>query len=170
MALLDVVIYPDDPLTLETEPFDKISSDVADLAHDMLETMHAMDGVGLAGPQIGVSKRIFVLQEPEGEPMCLVNPELILQGERVEGEEGCLSLPHVFAVVPRASRVQVRAYTEKGKRVDFDAEDFLARIIQHEYDHLQGIVFPDRLDIISREDKLREWEMVRQHLMEAARR
>jgi peptide deformylase len=170
MALLDIVLYPDDPLRQVAEPFDRFTADVEELAHDMIQTMSAYDGVGLAGPQVDVAKQIIVLHEPEGEPMCLVNPEITLQGERVEGEEGCLSLPHIYAIVPRASRVHVRAYSEKGKRLDFDAEDFLARIIQHEYDHLQGIVFPDRLDIITREDKLQEWEMVRQQLLVAARR
>lgn len=165
MAILDIVLYPDDPLTSIAEPFDKIDSDVMDLAQDMFETMKAYEGVGLAGPQVGVSKQIIVIHEPESKPMCLINPVLILQGERIEGEEGCLSLPHVYAVVPRASRIKVRAYSPRGKRMEFEAEDFLARIIQHEYDHLQGMIFLERIDIITREKKLQEWQEVRKRIL-----
>ncbi len=165
MAILDLVLYPDDPLTSVAEPFDRITSDVMDLAQDMFETMIAYEGVGLAGPQVGVSKQIMVVHEPESKPMCLINPTLILQGERIEGEEGCLSLPKIYAVVPRASRIKVKAYSPRGKKLEFEAEDFLARIIQHEYDHLQGIVFLDRIDIITREEKYQEWFEIRKKLL-----
>ncbi len=165
MAILDIVFYPDPPLTSVAEPFEKIDSDVMDLAQDMFETMKAYEGVGLAGPQVGVSKQIIVVHEPESKPMCLINPTLILQGERIEGEEGCLSLPHVYAVVPRASRIKVKAYSPRGKKMEFEAEDFLARIIQHEYDHLQGMIFLERIDIITREKKLQEWWEVRKRLL-----
>ncbi len=168
MATLDIVLYPDDPLTRKATPYDRIDSEVADLARDMLETMFAFDGVGLAGPQVGVDKRLFVLCEPEGEPMVLVNPELTLVEGRIDGEEGCLSLPQVYATVPRAARVRVSAFDEKGAKLEFEPEGFLARIIQHEYDHLEGIVFPDRLDILSREDTLAEWQEMRRNLTEAA--
>lgn len=168
MAIRDIVLYPDDPLTLKAEPFDTIGSEVAELARDMLETMITYEGVGLAGPQVGIVRHIFVFREPEGDPMCLVNPEVTVLEGREEGEEGCLSLPQVYAMVPRATRIRVRGYNERGKALDFEARDFLARIIQHEYDHLEGIVFPDRLDILSRESTLREWESMRRQLMEAA--
>lgn len=168
MAKLDIVLYPDEPLTQKATPYDRIDSEVADLANDMLETMLEYDGVGLAGPQVGVDKRIFVLCEPESEPMVFVNPEVTLIEGRLEGEEGCLSLPHIFATVPRAGRIRVRASDQAGKKLDFEPEGFLARIIQHEYDHLDGIVFPDRLDILSREDTLAAWEEMRRNLMDAA--
>ena len=83
-------------------------------------------------------------------------------------EEGCLSLPQVYAMVPRATRIRVRGFDERGRPVNFVARDFLARIIQHECDHLEGIVFPDRLDILSREATLREWDAVRQQMTAAA--
>ena len=168
MAILDIVLYPDDPLMKKAGPFDAITSEVADLAHDMIETMLTYEGVGLAGPQVGLSKRIFVLCEPDGEPMCLVNPEVAIIEGREEGEEGCLSLPQVYAMVPRATRIHVRAANEKGKLLDFEANDFLARIIQHENDHLEGIVFPDRLDVLSRESTLQEWQEIRKQLTEIA--
>ena len=168
MAKLDIVLYPDDPLTRKATPFDRIDSSVADLGHDMLETMLTNDGVGLAGPQVGVDKRLFVLCEPEREPMIVVNPEVTQLEGRVNGDEGCLSLPEVYATVPRAGRVRVRGSDEAGRKLDFEAEGFLARIFQHENDHLDGIVFPDRLDILSREDTLAAWYEARRNLMEAA--
>jgi len=168
MALCDIVLYPDDPLTQKAEAFDTIGPEVAELAADMLETMETFVGVGLAGPQVGVSKRIIVLREPEHEPMCLVNPEISQMQGRVEGEEGCLSLPQIYAMVPRATRIRVRGFDERGRPLNFVARDFLARIIQHECDHLEGIVFPDRLDILSREATLREWDAVRQQMTAAA--
>jgi peptide deformylase len=132
------------------------------LAEDMLETMHAYDGVGLAGPQIGIARRIFVMQPPDGEAICLVNPEIVTMEGRVEGEEGCLSMPRVYSDrVPRATYVEVKALDPTGAPIHFEAHDFAARIIQHEYDHLEGILFPDRLDIISREAVLQEWDDVR---------
>lgn len=168
MAVLDIVLYPDGPLTQKAAPYDVVGPEVAALAQDMYETMVAYDGVGLAGPQVGISKRILVACPPDGEPMCLVNPEISVMQGREEGEEGCLSLPSVYAKVPRAVRIHVRALDQTGAPVEFDAEGFVARIIQHECDHLDGIVFPDRLDIISREEVLHEFEDVRRQLREAA--
>jgi peptide deformylase len=157
MAVRDVVLYPDPPLTQVAEPYTEIGPEVAELAEDLFETMYAYEGVGLAGPQVGISKRILVLGPPDGEEMCLVNPELFDFEGREAGEEGCLSLPRVFGQVTRATKIRVKAFDEFGDPLDFIAEGFVARIIQHEYDHLEGRVFPDRLDILSREDALREW-------------
>ena len=166
MSVLNIVLYPDDPLTRKAEPFAEIGPEVARLAKDMIETMHAADGVGLAGPQVGVAKRIFVYHEPNGEPRCLVNPEILAMEGSEEGEEGCLSMPRVYSDrIPRATYVQVRGFDETGAPVELEARNFLARIIQHEYDHLEGILFPQRLDIISREAVLQEWAVVRQELL-----
>lgn len=165
MSVLDIVLYPDAPLTEKAEPVREFGPELAQLAEDMLETMVAYEGVGLAGPQVGLAKRIFVLCEPNGKPMCLVNPEIIEQDGREEGDEGCLSLPHLYAKVPRATRIRVRAQNQYGEPLDFEARDFLARIIQHENDHLDGVIFPDRLDILSREALLREWSEIREELL-----
>ena len=166
MAVLDIVLYPDAPLTEKAEPYDSVGPDMPQLASDMFETMEAYDGVGLAGPQVGLKKRIVVLHAPDEEPLCLINPELSGMEGCVEGEEGCLSLPQVFAVVPRAEKLHVRALDPYGAPVEFDAEGFKARIIQHECDHLDGRLFPDRLDILSREALLREWADVRKSLFD----
>ncbi|MDP7638812.1 MAG: peptide deformylase [Candidatus Hydrogenedentes bacterium] len=165
MGVLQVVLYPDVPLTKKALPVDTFDGALARLADDMLETMDAYQGVGLAGPQVGQSKRIFVLREPEGPEMCLVNPEIELSDDREEGEEGCLSVPHIFAMVRRAIVVNVKARGVRGELLEFEAQDFLARIIQHEYDHLDGIFFPQRLDLITRQEKLEEWQEVRKQIL-----
>ncbi|MBI2423115.1 MAG: peptide deformylase [Candidatus Hydrogenedentes bacterium] len=166
---MDVVLYPDDPLTQKAEPFDCVGPEAPQLAKNMIETMDAHDGVGLAGPQVGIAKRIFVLCEPDQEPMCFINPEILEMEGREEGEEGCLSMPGIYAKnVPRATRVRVKALDAEGQPFEMEAHGFLARIIQHEYDHLEGILFPDRLDIITRGIVLQDWTEVRQELLSAS--
>lgn len=169
MAVRNIVLYPDAPLLQRARAYDEVTPDLALLAEDMIETMHAYEGVGLAGPQIGLQRRIFVMHEPEREPRCIINPEILDREGEEYGEEGCLSIPRVYAQVPRATRVVVRGFDERGKKVEFEARGFAARIIQHEYDHLEGICFPDRLDILTREEKLREWEQLRADMAEAIR-
>lgn len=164
--VLNLVHYPDDPLTKKAAPVTVFGDELARLAEDMLNTMYAYDGIGLAAPQIGVSKRIFVLCEPEGEEMCLVNPEIVKAEGSEPREEGCLSLPQIYANVMRATWVHVKAQDVYGKEREFEARDLLARIIQHELDHLDGIIFLDRIDIMTREVKLQEWAEVRRRLRE----
>ncbi|MCX5769328.1 MAG: peptide deformylase, partial [Candidatus Hydrogenedentes bacterium] len=139
MASKDVILYPDAPLTKRAAPIKNVGPEVAKLAAEMFEVMDAHDGCGLAGPQVGVSKRIVVLREPENQVnICLVNPEIIETEGQEFLEEGCLSLPQVFAMVARYTRLRVRGVNEHGKPVEFEATGMLARIIQHEVDHLNG--------------------------------
>lgn len=166
MSILNLTLYPDDPLKLVATPYTEFGPKLPELARDMIETMYAHDGVGLAGPQVGLNKRIFVLHNPDtDEPMCLVNPEILERSGTEEGEEGCLSIPQVYAPVKRATRIRVKAFDPHGGVLEFEAFDFLARILQHEYDHLDGIVFLDRLDILTRQAKLQEWEEARARLL-----
>lgn len=167
MSVLDLVLYPDDPLTQKAEPYEGFGPDLPRLVDDMLETMYVYEGVGLAGPQVGITKRLFVMHEPDGKPMCLVNPEILEAEGSESGEEGCLSLPQVYAMVPRATRIRVRAYDQHGAKREFESFGYQARIIQHEIDHLDGVIFPDRLDILTREAKLQEWAEIREKLMNA---
>jgi peptide deformylase len=169
MALREIVLYPDKPLKQKAEPVKKVGPQIARLAADMLETMDENDGVGLAAPQIGIARRIVVLRNPETEQtVCLVNPE-ISNGEGEEyGEEGCLSLSQVFAMVPRYTKILVRALDEHGKQLEFEATGMFARIIQHETDHLDGLIFLDRVDVLTREAKLREWEEIRSQMASRA--
>jgi peptide deformylase len=171
MAVREVVWYPDAPLTQKAEPVTDFGPALQRLAEDMIETMHDHDGVGLAGPQIGLSKRIFVMCPPDGVARCVVNPQLFEMVGREEGEEGCLSMPGVYADnVPRATSLRLVGFDAQGKPFDEVFTGFEARIVQHEYDHLDGILFPDRLDILSREAVLRAWEARRDELLQAAQR
>ena len=166
MALLKVVLYPDDPLTQVSDPYDSVGPALVRLADDMLETMQVHEGVGLAAPQVGIARRMFVMQEPEKEPRCLINPEILFSEGHVLGEEGCLSLPALYYDgVPRAEVIRVRALDLAGELTEFEARDFEARIIQHELDHLDGIVFLDRLDVLTRQSLLTEWEALRARSM-----
>jgi peptide deformylase len=165
MSVLNVVLYPDDPLTQTASPVTSFTPELSDLAASMFETMHAFDGVGLAAPQVGLSQRLFVLQEPEGAKMCLVNPEILERDGEEYGQEGCLSLPDIYIQVPRATRIGVRAQDVYGEPLEFEAHDFLARIIQHELDHLDGIVFLDRVDVLTRHAMMQEWQEIRNRLL-----
>lgn len=118
---------------------------------DMIETMHEYSGVGLAAPQVHQSLRIFVaMLDPEGngegDAVALINPEItIVGGEHVEGWEGCLSIPEIRGRVPRAQQIVLRAYDRSAKRIELELKDFPARVVQHETDHLDGVLFFDRM-------------------------
>lgn len=164
MGIRKLVLYPSEPLQAVAKPYESVGPEVAALVEDMFDTMYAYEGLGLAAPQIGVSRRMFVLGDPEGNEMCLVNPVIVESEGEEEGEEGCLSLPRVYTNVVRASRVRVQALDERGKQLDFRAEGLLARIIQHELDHLNGLIFLDRVDVLTRQAKLHEWEGIREQM------
>lgn len=117
------------------------------LVDDMIETMHEYSGVGLAGPQVHEGRRLFVALLDEGDDaVAIVNPEITVVGDEVvEGWEGCLSIPEIRGRVPRAYRIKVQAYDRDGKRIEIEASDYPARVIQHETDHLDGILFFDRM-------------------------
>jgi peptide deformylase len=158
MAVREVLLYPDKMLLKRAAEVEHFSPQILQLVKDLFETMASHEGVGLAAPQVGVSKRILVLHEPEKEEgMCLINPEIEAFDGPETGEEGCLSLPQIYAPVSRRSRIEVSALDEHGRRRHFEATGILARIIQHETDHLDGIVFLDRADVLTRDAKLREW-------------
>lgn len=169
MSVMNVVLYPNAPLTDVALPVTEFGPALERLVADMFDTMDAYDGVGLAAPQVGVAKRLFVMQAPEGEPMALVNPEILESDGREDGEEGCLSLPQVYTAVPRAAWIRVRAQDIDGTAVEFEARDFDARIIQHELDHLNGVIFLDRVDILTRQTKLAEWDEVRSRMAASAK-
>jgi len=122
------------------------------LIDDMIETMLEYHGVGLAAPQIHEGLRLFVAaldvdeEGPAAEPVVMINPEIVPVGnDTVEDWEGCLSIPDVRGLVPRAREIKVRAYDRRGERVEIDAHDYAARVIQHETDHLDGVLFLDRM-------------------------
>lgn len=122
----------------------KINDAVRNLLEDMAETMYEYKGVGLAAPQIGITRQLIVVDPGEGRLMKLINPRLIEMEGLEEGPEGCLSVPGLYGDVPRATRVVVEALDPDGNPVRIEAENFLARILQHEIDHLEGTLFIDR--------------------------
>lgn len=146
MAILDIVKDPAEVLRKKAKPVTKINASIRKLLDDMTETMYAAPGVGLAAPQVGVSKRIIVV-DPQGEDSQLyqlINPEIIHQEGWVKGTEGCLSIPGMVGDVYRYEKVRVVALDRTGKKVWIDAEGWLARIFQHEIDHLDGILYTDK--------------------------
>ncbi|MGH8578955.1 MAG: peptide deformylase [Gammaproteobacteria bacterium] len=152
MATLNVLHYPDPRLRIKAALIDRVDDEIQSLARDMLETMYAAPGIGLAATQVNVPKRILVtdVSEKRDQPLCLINPKMLEQQGMVEMEEGCLSVPGVFEVVQRAERVKVEAIGLDGALFTLEAEGLLAVCIQHEMDHLDGKLFVDYLSLLKR--------------------
>ncbi len=157
MPLLEILQYPDPVLQSPAAPVDAIGGDVARLIEDMAETMYAAPGVGLAAPQVGVGRRVIVLDvrgenEERGKRLLkLINPRIAEREGEIVWEEGCLSVPELTAPVKRARRVLVRAWTPEEREIQVEAEDLLAVALQHEIDHLDGRLFLDRLSRLKRD-------------------
>lgn len=147
MTRLSVLQYPDPRLHTVAEPVQQITPDIRRLVADMTQTMYALDGIGLAATQVDVHLQIIVLDVSEkgNRPQVLINPVIIKMGGKAEFEEGCLSVPDVYESVRRAAWVHVRALDLNGKTIDVQAEGLKAMCIQHEMDHLQGMVFVEHL-------------------------
>jgi peptide deformylase len=161
---LEVRILGDPVLRDKAVPVAEISETTRQLIRNMFETMYAEEGVGLAAPQVGVSERIIVIdpQEDELPAFALINPEILeLSKETEKGEEGCLSIPGLRDIVERPSRVLVRGLTPEGMERQLDLQGLSARIIQHEVDHLDGILFFDRLSPLKRKMLLSKWQKVK---------
>jgi peptide deformylase len=136
-----------DPVLREpAKPVTSFDRSLRRLVEDMLETMYDAPGVGLAGPQVGVSMRVFTFDDGETGPKVMVNPELTVTDGEVVDEEGCLSIPGPFHPTPRFARVRCRGQDVRGRVLELDGEGLLARIFQHETDHLDGMLYIDRLD------------------------
>jgi peptide deformylase len=153
MAKLDIVLEGDPRLRQKATRVKHVDESLRRIAADMHETMDAAPGVGLAGPQIGLMRRIVVVHVPKDEEedqeevrLTLVDPEIVKAHGKVYGQEGCLSIPRWVGDVPRAESVTVKAIDLDNKHVRLKATGFLARVIQHEVDHLDGILFVDRVE------------------------
>lgn len=144
MALRNIRKYGDDILRKKCREVEQIDKRTLTLIKDMFETMYDADGVGLAGPQVGILKRLFVIDIGEG-PLVFINPEILETSGKQIDEEGCLSLPGEMEEVMRPNYVKARAINEKGEEFEIEAEGLLARAILHEYDHLNGTLFIDRV-------------------------
>jgi peptide deformylase len=154
MAIYSVRKYPDQVLRKVAEKVTDISDDICKLSEDMIETMRAARGIGLAANQVGVSLRIITLEggiEKESPPLVLVNPEIVECDLEETAEEGCLSLPGFYETFKRAGQVLVKAITLDGKEFSVECGGFLARAFQHEIDHLNGILLVDHLSPVKRQ-------------------
>ena len=146
MAVLTVLTLPEPILRQKSKRVRTIDGSVQKLAGDMIETMHAASGVGLAAPQVGVPLRVIVIGMPEEEDFVLINPEIVRRsGERVV-TEGCLSVPGYFGEIKRAQRVTVKGKDLSGKEVRIKAEELLAQALEHEIDHINGVLYIDHLE------------------------
>ncbi|HUP07233.1 MAG TPA: peptide deformylase [Caldimonas sp.] len=153
MATLKILRYPDPRLHTVAKPVGEVDARIRRLVDDMLESMYAAEGVGLAATQVDVHERVIVIDvsDTHDEPIVLINPELVEQSdEMVLGDEGCLSVPEVYDKVPRHARVMVRALDRDGMSRDIAADGLLAVCIQHEMDHLLGKVFVEYLSALKR--------------------
>jgi peptide deformylase len=153
MALLKILEYPDPRLRTRARPVGVVDDDIRRLAADMLETMYAAPGVGLAATQVDVHLQVLVMDisEERNQPLVLINPEILASDAIEAGEEGCLSVPGITETVQRARWLKVRALDRDGKPLEFDAEGLMAVCIQHEIDHLQGKLFVDYLSELKRQ-------------------
>ena len=158
MAMRNVLTQRDPQLTKKSRPVEDFGPRTQTLIDDMIETMHKKDGVGIAAPQVGVLRRVVVVEPEEGKTMALINPEILEQSGSVEGREGCLSVPDVWGLVDRPDYVKVRAFLRDGTETTFEARDFEARIICPETDHLEGILFTDRAKHILTQEEIEELE------------
>ncbi len=143
MAIMEIVKEGDPLLRQKSEPVGQVTKRIRKLIKDMLETMNSADGVGLAAPQVGISQRIIVVDVGEG-PVALINPEIEEASGKELDVEGCLSIPGTFGYVERAQQVTVAGLNESGRSVRIRAEGLFARALQHEIDHLEGVLFIDR--------------------------
>ena len=161
MAILEIKEYGDPILREKALLVEEITPDILNLIKDMAETMYADSGVGLAAPQVGVSERIITIDEDEEKLLVLLNPEIIKsEGEAVE-EEGCLSVPGVYSEVKRSLKVAVKALNENGDPIEITKEGLTARALQHEIDHLNGILFIDKIGRMERQILLNKLKKIK---------
>lgn len=153
MATLEILQYPDERLRRRAAPVAQVDERVRRLVDDMLETMYAAPGIGLAATQLGLAERVAVIDisEHKDAPLVLINPEIVARDGTTESEEGCLSIPDVYEKVRRAEYVTVRALDRDGAAFEREADGLLAVCVQHEIDHLDGRLFIDRLSLLKRQ-------------------
>ena len=150
MALMEVLKFPHPVLRKKCEKVETVDEEIKKIARDMAETMYAENGIGLAAPQVGITKRIFVV-DVDDALITVINPEISVLGEKVKMEEGCLCLPEVTVEIERLSNAQVKGLDIDGKGILIEAVDLLARALQHETDHLNGMLIIDHLSKVKRD-------------------
>lgn len=155
MAVLEIITCLDPILRKKCQPVKNIGDKLVALSENMIETMYAAPGVGLAANQVGISSRLIVvdmgIHAEKHDPIVIVNPVIVAMEDEILGEEGCLSIPEILAEVKRAKRIEVKGVDLNGKDIRIEAEDYLARAFQHEMDHLNGLLFWDNLGKVKRD-------------------
>lgn len=158
---MKLVIHPDQLLREKSERITDIDGEIVDLAERMITTMHEARGIGLAGVQVGVLKRLFVAHVDRDEPRVFINPSILETSmEQVPHEEGCLSIPAIYATVTRPESIRVQAWNERGRPFTVTLDGLLARVFQHEYDHLSGVLFLDHLAEATRDQVMAEYDPI----------
>jgi peptide deformylase len=170
MAVLPICTYPETVLRQKAQPVVTFDEALQRLIDDLIETMYAAPGVGLAAPQVGVSLQLFVVDVSGGRDphalMTFINPEIVAAEGRTREEEGCLSVPGVYGPTPRSEKVLLRGMNRVGEVIEVEGEGLLARAFQHETDHLQGLLFFDRMGVVGRDLVKRKYKRAqrqRQH-------
>ncbi len=160
MDKLDIVLYPDEGLRDVCQPIPEMTDELDKLIDDMFYTMYDAPGIGLAAPQVAVQQRLIVvdISETKDQPIALLNPEVVKSAGHITWEEGCLSIPGIYAKVNRPSEILVRGMDRDGKMIEFEADELLAVCIQHEIDHLNGKLFIDHLSGLKRTRALQKYK------------
>lgn len=158
-----IIIQPDEQLRKPNQEIQELTDELVDLLDDMYETMLAHDGVGIAAPQIGKNLQMAVVEVDENDRFDLINPQIIDRKGKSVFVEGCLSIPHVFGTVERAEEVTVRYYDREGDEMEVTAYGYLARAIQHEIDHLNGVLFTDKVLEAIPEEELENYYEEHEH-------
>ena len=159
---MQVITLGNELLRQKAVKIDQIDDDIVNLAKKMLEFIKTEKGIGIAGPQIGVMKRIFVVHIEGDEERVFINPSILETSiKTVKYEEGCLSVPGIYSNVNRCESIKLQAWNEKGRPFTIEASGLLARVIQHEYDHLEGVIFLDRIPEKKREKLIDKYEKSR---------
>lgn len=163
MALLPILQYPDERLRKQAENVSEVTDEIRTLVSDMIQTMYDDHGVGLAATQVNVHKNIMVVDvsDSHDDPQVFINPEIIAYEGTVDSEEGCLSVPGIFNKVKRHKWIHVKALDRDGKPFEIKTDTFLALAVQHEMDHLAGILFIDRLSPLKRKMAIKKLEKLR---------
>jgi peptide deformylase len=160
MSVLKIELLGSDVLRRRAEEIDAVDDDLRSLVRDMFDTMYEAEGIGLAGPQVGIDRRVIVvdIREEGSTPFALVNPRIVESSRDTEkADEGCLSIPGISGVVERPARVVVEGLSERGEPVRMEADGLLGRCLQHEVDHLDGVLFIDRLSPLKRKMALKRY-------------
>lgn len=162
MAVLDIVTLPDPILRKQSDPIERVDDDLRRLVDNMFETMYDAPGIGLAGIQVGVARRLFTVdvadKDQEKNPICMINPKIIWQSDEISSyEEGCLSIPEYYAEVERPAEIKIAFMDQFGKDQELHCDGLLATCVQHEFDHLNGALFIDYLSKLRRDRVIKKF-------------